>query len=100
MVGYTPAEYGVRKDDGGGLIKPVNKSGGLLALAVLLTACLGGLVYGVIQVAIQGSWHILGEVWWVFPACLYPFTVVWISYFKERRAEKLRKASNLARPVE
>ncbi|MEN8581589.1 hypothetical protein B1A87_001915 [Arthrobacter sp. KBS0703] len=100
MVGYTPAEYGVRKDDGGGLVKPVNSSGGLLFLAILLTACLGGLFYGVVQIAIQGTWHILGEVWWVFPACLYPFTFAWISYFKERRAQKLRKAANLARPVE
>jgi hypothetical protein len=100
MVGYTPAEYGVRKDDGGGLVKPVNSSGGLLFLAVLLTACLGGLIYGVVQIAIQGTWHILGEIWWVFPACLFPFTIAWASYFKERQAEKLRKARNLARPVE
>jgi hypothetical protein len=99
-VGYTSAEYGVRKDDGGGLVKPVSSSGGLLFLAILLTACMGGLVYGVVQVAIQGSWHILGEIWWVFPACLFPFLVAWASYFKERRAEKLRRARNLSRPVE
>lgn len=100
MVGYTPTEFGVRKDDGGGLVKPVNSSGGLLFLAILLTVCLGGLVYGVVQVAIQGSWHILGEVWWVFPACLFPFAAAWSYYLKERRAEKLRKVRNLPRPVE
>jgi hypothetical protein len=100
IVGYTLAEYGVRKDDGGGFVKPVNSSSGLLFLAILLTACLGGLVYGVVQIAIQGTWHILGEIWWVFPACLYPFTFAWMSYLKERRAEKLRKARSLARPVE
>ena len=100
MVGYTPAEYGVRKDDGRGLVKPVNSSGGLLFLSILLTACLGGLIYGVVQVALTDQWHILGEVWWVFPACLFPFLAAWAGYFKERRAEKLRKARNLPRPVD
>ena len=100
MVGYTPDEYGVRKDDGGGLVKPVNSSGGILFLALLLTAGMGVLVYFVVQVAVQGSWHIFGEVWWVFPACIFPFTAAWLNYFTERRAEKLRKARNLSRPVE
>jgi hypothetical protein len=100
MVGYTPAEYGVRKDDGVSLVKPINKSGGLLFLAILLTACLGGLIYGVVQTAITNQWHILGEVWWVFPATLYPFAAAWAGYFKERKAEKLRKARNLPRPVD
>ena len=101
MVGYTPDEYGVRKDDGGGLVKPVNSSG-RPALSRDPPHCLAWVacVYGVVRIAIQGTWHILGEVWWVFPACIYPFTFAWASYFKERRAEKLRKASNLARPVE
>ena len=99
MVGYTPAEYGVRKDDGVSLVKPINRSGGLLFLAILLTACLGGLIYGVVQTAITNQWHILGEVWWVFPATLFPFSAAWASYLKERKAEKLRKARNLPRPV-
>lgn len=100
MVGYTPAEYGVRKDDGGGLVKPVNSSGGLLFLAILVTVCFGGMVYGVIQIAITGQWHIMGEIWWMFPLILIPLFAGWSGYFKERRAEKLRKARNLARPVE
>ena len=100
IVGYTAAEYGVRKDDGGGLLKPVNGSAGLLFLALLLTACMGGLVYFVVQVIIQNAWDIAGRVWWVFPACVFPFAVAWASYFQERKAEKLRKARNLARPVE
>ena len=99
-VGYTRAEYGVRKDDGRGLVKPVNSSGALLFLSMLLTACLGGLVYGVVQVAITDQWHILAEVWWVFPACLFPFLAAWAGYFKERKAEKLRKSRNLPRPVD
>ncbi|MDP9227188.1 MAG: hypothetical protein M3P18_25735 [Actinomycetota bacterium] len=100
MVGYTQAEYGVRKDDGGGLIKPVNSSRGILFLALLLSAGMGVLVYFVVQVALQGSWHIFGEVWWVFPACIFPFWAAWANYFSERRAERRRKARNLPRPVE
>jgi hypothetical protein len=100
LVGYTPAEYGVRKDGRGSLVKPVNSSGGLLFLAILLTACLGGLVYGVVQAVLTDQLHIFGEVWWVFPACIFPFLAAWASYLKERKAEKLRKARNLPRPVD
>ena len=99
-VAYTPEEYGVRKDDGLGIVKPVNSSGGLLFLAILLTAGMGGLVYFVVQVIIQDAWNIAGEVWWVFPACIFPFVAAWSSYLSERRAEKLRKARGLPRPVE
>ncbi|MGP4031643.1 hypothetical protein [Pseudarthrobacter sp. 1C304] len=100
MVAYTPDEYGVRKDDGVGVIKPVNSSNGLLFLAILLTVAMGGLVYFVVQVILQDAWAIAGEVWWVFPACIFPFAAAWYSYAKERKAEKLRQARNLPRPVE
>jgi hypothetical protein len=100
MVAYTAEEYGVRKDKGLGIIKPVSSSGGLLFLAILLTATMGGLVYFVVQVIIQDAWDIAGEVWWVFPACIFPFVAAWASYLSERKAEKLRKARNLPRPVE
>jgi hypothetical protein len=100
VVGYTPAEYGVRKDDGTGLVKPYNSSAGVLFLAALLTAGVGGLVYLVIQMALTDQWHILGSVWWVFPACLFPFMAAWAGYLSERKAEKLRSARNLSRPVE
>lgn len=100
MVGYTPAEYGVRKDDGGGLVKPVNSSGGLLFLAVLATLFGGGVVYGIARIAVDGTWGILGEVWWVVPVGIFVPLAAWSAYLKERRAEKLRKGRNLARPVE
>lgn len=100
VVAYTEDEYGVRKDDGLGVIKPVNSSGGLLFLAILLTACMGGLVYFVVQVILQNAWDIAGRTWWVFPACIFPFIVAWASYFKERKAEKLRKARNVPRPID
>ena len=58
---------------------------------------MGVLVYFVVQVAIQGSWHIFGKVWWVFPARIFPFVAAWVNYFTERRAERLRKVRNLYR---
>lgn len=100
MVGYTQAEYGVRKDDGGGLIKPYNSSGGLLFLSILMSLFFGLMIYGLIQIAITGQWDILGRTWWMFLIVLYPLLAGWSGYLKERRAEKLRKARNLARPVE
>ena len=100
MVGYTPAEYGVRKDDGGGLVKPVNSAGGLLFLSILISLCFGAMLYGLAQIAITGQWEILGRTWWMFLLILYPLLAGWFGYFQERRAEKLRKARNLPRPVD
>jgi len=100
MVGYTPAEYGVRKDDGGGLVKPVNSSGGLLFLAILASLFAGGVAYGLVRIALDGTWNILGEVWWVVPVGILVPLAAWSAFAKERRAEKLRKARNLSRPVE
>lgn len=100
MVAYTPAEYGVRKDDGGGLVKPINGSAGLLLLAVLISLAFGGMLYGVVQMALTDQWHILGEIWWMYVVILYPLFAGWFGYFKERKAEKLRKSRNLPRPVE
>ncbi|WP_120523189.1 hypothetical protein [Arthrobacter celericrescens] len=100
LVGYTPAEYGVRKDDGGGMVKPVNSSGGLLFLAVFVSLLAGGVVYGITRIAIDGTWEILGEVWWVVPAGIFVPVAAWYGYLKERRAEKLRKVRNLPRPVD
>ena len=100
LVAYTAEEYGVRKDDGLGIIKPVNSSGGLLFLAILITIAFGGMLYGLVQIAITDQWEILGETWWMFLVILYPLTAGWAGYLSERKAEKLRKARNLPRPVE
>ena len=100
IVAYTDEEYGVRKDDGLGIIKPVNSSGGLLFLSLLITALFGLMLYGVVQMALTGQWHIMGEIWWMFVLVLYPPFAGWAGYFTERKAEKLRKARNLPRPVE
>jgi hypothetical protein len=100
VVGYTPAEYGVRKDDGGGLVKPVNSSGGLLFLAILASLFAGGIVYGIVRIALEGTWGILGEVWWVVPVGVLVPLAAWSGYAKERKAEKLRRARNLPRPID
>ncbi|WP_457950919.1 hypothetical protein ACTAQI_10605 [Pseudarthrobacter sp. alpha12b] len=100
IVAYTDEEYGVRKDDGLGAIKPVNSSGGLLFLAVLITLAFGGMLYGLVQIAITGQWDILGRTWWMFLLIQIPLLAAWAGYFKERKAEKLRRAKNLPRPVE
>ena len=100
VVGYTRAEYGVRKDDGGGLVKPVNSSGGLLSLAILASLFLGGIIYGLVRIALDGTWDILGEVWWTIPVGIFVPLAAWSAYAQERRAEKLRKARNLPRPID
>ena len=100
LIAYTDEEYGVRKDDGHGIIKPVNSSRGLLFLAILITLAFGGMLYGLAQIAITGQWEILGRTWWMFLVIQIPLIAGWAGYFKERKAEKLRKARNLPRPVE
>lgn len=100
MVAYTPGEYGVRKDDGHGLVKPVNSSGGLLFLAILASLFAGGVAYGLVRIAIDGTWEILGDIWWTIPVGVLVPLVAWSSYAKERKAEQLRNARNLPRPVE
>lgn len=100
VVAYTEDEYGVRKDDGLGLIKPVNSSGGLLVLSLLITALFGLMIYAVVQMAVTDQWHIMGEVWWMYALVLIPLFAGWSGYFRERKAEKLRKARSLPRPVE
>lgn len=99
VVAYTEDGYGVRKDDGLGVIKPTNSAGGLLFLAILLAACMAGLIHFVVQVILQNAWDIAARTWWVFPACIFPFVVAWAGYFKERKAERLRRARNLPRPA-
>ncbi|WP_346960658.1 hypothetical protein [uncultured Arthrobacter sp.] len=100
MVAYTEEEYGVRKDDGLGIIKPVNSSGGLLVLSLLMTALFGLMLYGVVQMALTDQWNIMGEIWWMYVLVLFPLFAGWAGYVKERKAEKLRKERNLPRPVE
>lgn len=100
VVAYSDDEYGVRKDDGLGIIKPVNSSGGLLFLSLLMTALFGLMLYGIVQMAVTDQWGILGEIWWMYLLVLYPLFAGWAGFFKERKAEKLRRARNLPRPVE
>ncbi|MET4093115.1 hypothetical protein [Arthrobacter sp. UYCu712] len=97
---YTAEEYGVRKDDGHGLVKPVSSAGGLLFLAILASLFAGGVAYGPVRIAVDGTWELLGDIWWTIPVGIHVPLVAWTSYAKERRASKLRSARNLPRPVE
>jgi len=100
IIPYTDEEYGVRKDDGGGLVKPVNSSRGLLLMALVVSALDCLVLYGLIRIAIDGTWGILAETWWVLIVGVFVPWAFWSYYLKERRAEKLRVARNLPRPVE
>ncbi|TQJ33385.1 hypothetical protein [Arthrobacter sp. SLBN-122] len=100
IVAYTDEEYGVRKDDGLGIVKPVNSSGGLLFLSLLMTAMFGLMLYGIVQMAVTDQWDILGRTWWMYLLVLYPLFAGWAGFFKERKAEKLRRSKNLPPPVE
>jgi hypothetical protein len=100
LVAYTAEEYGVRKDDGASLVKPVNSSRGLLFLAVLISLAFGGMLYGLVRIAVTGQWEILGDIWWMYLVILIPLFAAWSGYAKERRAERLRSARSLPRPVE
>lgn len=100
IVAYTDEEYGVRKDDGLGIVKPMNSSGGLLFLSLLITALFGLMLYGIVQMAVTDQWEILSRTWWMYLLVLYPLFAGWAGFFKERKAEKLRRARNLPRPVE
>ena len=71
MVAYTAEEYGVRKDDGRGLVKPVNSSGGLLFLAILASLLRWrGRSTVSSRSPSRAPWEILGEIWWTIPACI------------------------------
>lgn len=81
-------------------MKPVNSSAGLLVLAVLISLAFDGMLYGIVQMAITDQWDILGEIWWMYLLVLVPLVAGWSGYYRERKAEKLRKTRNLPRPVE
>jgi hypothetical protein len=100
VTAYTAEEYGVRKDDGHGLVKPVSSAGGLLFLAILASLFAAGVAYGLVRIAVDDTWEMLGDIWWTIPVGILVPLVAWTSYAKERRASKLRKARNLPRPVE
>lgn len=100
LVAYADEEYGVRKDDGFGVVKPVTSARGLLLMALVASALDGLVLYGLFRIAIDGTWEILAETWWVLIVGIFVPWACWGYYLQERRAEKLRRARNLPRPVE
>ena len=98
VVAYTEEEYGVRKDDGSGLVKPVNSARGLLLMAIVVSALDCLVLYGLIRIVLDGTWEILAEAWWVLIVGIFVPWACWSYYLQERRAQKLRDARNLPRP--
>jgi len=43
----------------------VKSAGGLLFLSILMTIAFGGMLYGIVQMAVTDQWGILGEIWWM-----------------------------------
>jgi hypothetical protein len=90
--GLTVEEYGVYKGDVGSAVKPINSSGGLLFLSILVTICMGAaIVFTVIGIAAGTQ-----EVNWVVVALgglliVWLVPTMWAYYFKERKAARLRK---------
>ena len=98
MVAYTEEEYGVRKDDGSGLVKPVNSARGLLLMASVVSALDCLVLYGLIRIVLDGTWEILAETWWVLIVGIFVPWACWSYHFKERKAAKLRITRNLPAP--
>jgi len=99
VVAYSRDEYGVRKDDGWELVKPVNSTRGLLLLALVASALDCLVLYGLFRISVDGTWEILAETWWVLIVGIFVPWVCWSYYLQERRAQKLRDARNLPRLV-
>jgi hypothetical protein len=91
--GLTVEEYGVYKGSDGSLIKPINSTGGLLFLAILISAiCSVVFVLGLIVVSTPGT-HNWVQVVIAFAVALLLPPTAWSYYFKERKASRLRRAS-------
>lgn len=91
--GLTVEEYGVYKGSAGSVIKPINSTGGLLFLAILISAiCSLVLVLGIIVVTTPGT-HNWVQVVIAFAVALLLPPTAWSYYFKERKASRLRRAS-------
>lgn len=100
MVGYTAAEYGVRKDDGGGEYKPYNSSGGLLFLSILISIFAAVVFVAATYLIVTRQWEELAGSWFAIPITAFPLVAGWSYYVKERRAERLRRERGLPTPVE
>lgn len=91
--GLTVEEYGVYKGSAGSVIKPINSTGGLLFLAILISAvCAFVFVLGIIVVTTPGTHNWVQVVIAFGVAILLPPTA-WSYYLKERKASRLRRAS-------
>lgn len=90
--GLTVEEYGVYKGSAGSVVKPINSTGGLLFLSILVSAiCALVFVLGIIVVTTPGT-HNWVQVVIAFAVALLLPPTAWSYYFKERKASRLRRA--------
>jgi hypothetical protein len=106
--GLTREEYGVYKGSEGSLVEPVNSTGGLLFLAILLTVINAILLVFVGVIIAQANGliprnpddHGLTPVEWGFFVIEFlSVPVAWRYYLVERRAQKLRVSRGLPKTL-
>ncbi|NUP74586.1 MAG: hypothetical protein HOQ07_08055 [Sinomonas sp.] len=100
LVSYSRDEYGVRKDDGGGIVKPVTSVVGLLVLSLLLSAIACAAIVATAIMAAQSRWDVIAGAWWVYLAVAFATAAGWVNFAVEFRAAKLRKRRGLPRPID
>jgi hypothetical protein len=91
--GLTVEEYGVYKGSEGTVVKHIHSAGGLLFLAISITAvCLFVLTTSAIALSTSSDINWGQMVIGLLVACSLPPTA-WYYYRKERKAERLRQAA-------
>ena len=91
--GLTVEEYGVYKGSEGTVVKHVHSAGGLLFLAISVTAvCLFVLAASAIALTTSSDMNWVQMVIGLLVACSLP-PAAWHYYLKERKAERLRQAA-------
>lgn len=99
--GLTVEEYGVYKGSVGSAVKPINSAGGLLFLAVLISLFSSVAVVAGVVTLINNEVTSWVELIVAFAIVLFTVPASWAYYLKERKAERLRRASGktLQRPT-
>jgi hypothetical protein len=99
-VDYSPAEYGVRKDSGGGFIAPITSVLGLAFLTLLATIGVVVAVVATVYMVVTDQANVIAASWWVYLAVAFVAWAAWSSFLTELRAARLRARRGLPRPVE
>jgi hypothetical protein len=99
-VDYSQAEYGVRKDSGGGFVAPITSVLGLAVLAVLASIGAAVILGATVYLIATGQAGTIAEIWWSYVIVGFVTVAAWVSFTTELRAARLRARRGLPRPVE